>query len=614
MDKPYSPLSRIHLIALVVVLLIALNSMWLNIFSTLDNRLSDFVVRHVAQQLSPDADIVIVDIDEASLAAMQDTAGSWPWPRAVHGELLQGIARQQPRAIVFDILFSEPDRYRPESDRFFNEVLHDLHNVYFPMLQLEGNQAGGVPLSEIAHVIDLPHAANADPDARAILLPPQAVATESWRVGLVNFTEDADGIARRYELHRDVSGWQLESLPARVMRDLGYPIPQQPDISLHWRGGSHAFKHISYVELYADQSRQKQQRDTHELTGKIVIIGTTATGLHDIRATPISSLYPGVAILATALDNLKNQRYLRAAPAYFAPLTAVLLIVMQLPLFLQRRVDVFKIGGALLLLSLLLLGAQYFAMTQLYSVALLTPLLFGWGFYFAAALSEYLREKKSREQTVRIFNRFLDPRVVSSLVAHGETPQSLSGQAREITVLFSDIRGFTTLSEKRSPEQIVSLLNRYFSLQVEIIFRHGGTLDKFIGDAIMAFWGAPQDDPQHAAHAVAAALEMEQCLLRFKDELGEDGKDFDVGIGIHTGKAVVGFIGSDARMDYTAIGDTVNLSSRIEGLTKGVARILVSSDTVAHCQNAFDFSPTGSYKVKGRLQEVELFIPIQVTP
>jgi adenylate cyclase len=246
---------------------------------------------------------------------------------------------------------------------------------------------------------------------------------------------------------------------------------------------------------------------------------------------------------------------------------------------------------------------------------LLTPLLFGWGFYFAAALGEYLREKKSREQTVRIFNRFLDPRVVSSLVAQGETPQSLSGQAREITVLFSDIRGFTTLSEKRSPEEIVSLLNRYFSLQVEIIFRHGGTLDKFIGDAIMAFWGAPQDDAQHAEHAVAAALEMEQSLLRFKTELGEEGMDFDVGIGIHTGPAVVGFLGSETRLDYTAIGDTVNLSSRIEGLTKGVARILVSADTVAHCitgegRNAFDFSPAGSYKVKGRSQEVELFTPV----
>ncbi len=607
MNKPGSPPSRIYLIALVTVLFIALNSVWLNLFGTLDNRLSDFAARHVAKQLSPDPDIVIVDIDEASLAAMQDTAGSWPWPRAVHGELLQGIERQQPRAIVFDILFSEPDRYRPESDQFFNEVLHKLHNVYFPMLQLEGNQGGGVSLSAISQVIDLPHSASADPDARAILLPPQAIATESWRVGLVNLSEDADGVTRRYELHRNISGWQLESLPARVMRDLGYPIPPQPDISLHWRGDSHAFKRISYADLYADQSRQKPLRDTHELTGKIVVIGTTASGLHDIRATPVSSQYPGVEILATALDNLKNQRYLHAAPAYFSPLCALLLVAVQLPLFVQRRFDVFRIGGALLLLSLVLLSAQYFAMTRLYSVALLTPLLFGWGFYFAAALSEYLREKKSREQTVRIFNRFLDPRVVNSLVAQGETPQSLSGQAREITVLFSDIRGFTTLSEKHTPEEIVSLLNRYFSLQVEIIFRHGGTLDKFIGDAIMAFWGAPQEDKQHAEHAVAAALEMEQSLLRFRAELGEEGKDFDVGIGIHTGKAVVGFLGSEARMDYTAIGDTVNLSSRIEGLTKGIARILVSADTVAQCRNVFDFSPAGSYKVKGRLQEVELF-------
>jgi adenylate cyclase len=606
--------NRLHIVALVTLLLIALNGLWLDMFSTLDNRLSDLFVRQVAQKLSPDPDIVIVDIDEASLAVMQDTAGSWPWPRAIHAELLQGIARQQPRAIVFDILFSEPDRYRPESDQFFNEVLHDLHNVYFPMLQLEGDQANGVPLSEVARILAIPRSASADPEARAILMPPQAVAPESWRVGLINFTEDRDGIARRYELYRDLSGWKLESLPARVMRDLGYAIPQQPDISLHWRGDAGSFKHISYSELYADQSRRKPQRDAHELTGKIVIIGSTATALHDIRATPISSLYPGVAILATALDNLKNQRYLHAAPAWFAPLAAMLLIAMQWPLFVRRRLDAFRIGGALLLLSLALLAAQYLAMTRLYSVALLTPLLFGWGFYFAAALSEYLREKRSREQTVRIFNRFLDPRVVSSLVAQGETPQSLSGQAREITVLFSDIRGFTTLSEKRSPEEIVSLLNRYFSLQVEIIFRHGGTLDKFIGDAIMAFWGAPQEDPQHARHAVAAAMEMEQALLRFKEELGEDGRDFDVGIGIHSGKAVVGFIGSEARMDYTAIGDTVNLSSRIEGLTKGVARILVSGDTVAQCRGAFDFVPTGSYKVKGRVKEVELFSPAQVNP
>ncbi|HEY4697063.1 MAG TPA: CHASE2 domain-containing protein, partial [Gallionella sp.] len=278
MNKSYSPLTRIHVLALAAVLLAALNSLWLDIFSTLDSRLSDLFVRQVAQKLSPDPDIVIVDIDEASLAAMQDTAGSWPWPRAMHAELLQGIARQQPRAVVFDILFSEPDRYRPESDQFFNEVLHDLPYVYFPMLQLEGNQANGVPLKEVARILAIPRSASADPEARAILLPPQAVAPESWRVGLINFSEDADGIARRYELFRDLSGWKLDSLPARVMRDLGYAIPQQPDISLHWRGDAGSFKHISYGELYADQSRRKPQRDAHELTGKIVIIGSTAPG------------------------------------------------------------------------------------------------------------------------------------------------------------------------------------------------------------------------------------------------------------------------------------------------------------------------------------------------
>ncbi len=608
MNTPKTPLTRIHLLALFLASLIVLNGLWLNAFSTPDNRLSDVFVRSVASSLQPDPDIVIVDIDEASIAAMQDVAGSWPWPRAVHGELVQGIERQQPAAIVFDILFSEPDRYRPESDQIFNDVLHDLHNVYFPMLQLEGKQSTGVPLAELAKITDVPHRADADQNARAILLPPQAIAPSSWRVGLVNLTEDKDGIARRYDVRRDIGGWQLESLPARVMRDLNIPTPDQEHIILHWRGGQPAFKHISYSALYADQSRQKPLRDTHELSGKIVVIGSSATGLHDIRATPISDLYWGTEILATAIDDLKNHRYVTAAPAYFAPLIALLLIALQLPLF-ANRLDAFKIGGALLAVSIGLLGAQYFAMTRLMSVAMFTPLLFGWLFYFSAALSEYLREKESRKQTVRIFNRFLDPRVVDSLVAQGETAQSLRSQARDITVLFSDIRGFTTMSESHTPEQIVALLNRYFSLQVEIIFRHGGTLDKFIGDAIMAFWGAPQDDPQHAAHAVAAAIEMEQCLLKFKQELGDEGKDFDVGIGIHSGKAVVGFIGSEERLDYTAIGDTVNLSSRIEGLTKGVARILVSSDTVARCGGAFDFTPVGSYKVKGRLQEVELFFP-----
>jgi len=156
----------------------------------------------------------------------------------------------------------------------------------------------------------------------------------------------------------------------------------------------------------------------------------------------------------------------------------------------------------------------------------------------------------------------------------------------------------------------VAILNRYFTRQVEVIFRHGGSLDKFIGDAIMAFWGAPLDDPRHAEHAVACALDMAGELLAFRDELGEAGKAFDVGIGLHSGPAVVGLIGSERRREYTSIGDTVNLASRIEGLTKEAGRrILVSRETMQRCAGAFDFVSCGTYPVKGRAQPVELFEP-----
>ena len=223
----------------------------------------------------------------------------------------------------------------------------------------------------------------------------------------------------------------------------------------------------------------------------------------------------------------------------------------------------------------------------------------------------------TRRQTLRsvqIFSRFLDPRVVNDLVSHGESALNIKPESRRITVLFSDIRGFTTLSERHSAEEIVALLNDYFSRQVQVIFQHHGTMDKFIGDAIMAFWGAPVADDAQACNAVAAALDMADALQQFKQDLGAADENFDVGIGIHTGPGVVGFIGSDNRLDYTAIGDTVNLASRIEGQTKGVARILVSADTREQCGDAFDFIDHGFYKVKGRTQEVRLFEPRRKNP
>jgi adenylate cyclase len=278
-----------------------------------------------------------------------------------------------------------------------------------------------------------------------------------------------------------------------------------------------------------------------------------------------------------------------------------------------------RTGLLVLLLSVLLVAAEYLALRQQILLPLLTVIIFAWGYYVLAALMEYISERRARERAVAAFGRFLDPRVVQMLVESGETPASMSGKSREISMLFSDIRGFTTLSEARTPEPVVELLNAYFSSQSDVIFQQAGTLDKYIGDAIMAFWNAPVDQPDHAVLAVAAALEMSDKLELFRSQLGELGQ-LDIGIGVHSGPAVVGFIGSESRQDYTAIGDTVNLASRIEGLTKGVGRVLVSQDTKDLCELQagqdncpFVFEDRGSFAVKGRAQQVHLYEPRRKT-
>jgi adenylate cyclase len=593
-------------LALLFTAIGALEILELQVMQPLENRLMDRFVRSHAAALEPDPDIVIVDIDESSLARMQDVAGRWPWPRSVHAELVQGLAAQKPAAIVFDLLFSEHDVDRPEADALWVETLRETEKVYLPTQLLEpADGAHGVRLAELQDALGLQAAADAFADARAILLAPTIVPPELWRTGLINYLEDADGIGRRYLLRRELAGWQIPSLPARVARDLGYAV-EGNELLLHWRGGVGAHRHVPYADLYEDFGRRERQRQPDEFRNKIVIVGTAAAGLHDLRATPIATLYPGVEMLATALDNLKNGQRMQTAPLTL-PLALLAGLIAGLALLAQRRRPL--AGGMLLLAgAVAALGYSAQAVAGYRIVPLLTPLVFAAAFFVCTTLLNVLHERRSREQAVKLFGRFLNPEVVDRIVERGETIESLTGKTREVTVLFSDIRGFTTLSELRPPQEVVSLLNRYFSRQVAVVFRHGGTLDKFIGDCIMAFWGAPLDDPQHARHAVAAALEMEEVLLRFREELGAEAAGFDVGIGIHSGTAVAGFIGAEQKLEYTVIGDCVNLASRIEGLTKGVgARILVSAQTRAGCGDIFDFESQGTHKVKGRDEPVELF-------
>ena len=329
MRRPSANPLDIAAVLLIVAALIETGQLhWLAGF---ENRLSDFFVRAHAAKLAPDPDIVIVDIDERSLASMQETAGKWVWPRSVYGELITGLERQRPRAIVFDISFSEQDTLRPDSDRAFNTALDGNTNVYLPMVRLDpAGDHNGVPIAQVAEILGLEATGSAQRDARVQLVPPQAVDEEHWRrSGLFNFYSDADGVGRRYWVAMPAYGWRIPSLPARVSADLGYAVPDQEDILLHWRGLRGSFLHISYADVYEDFGRKNRKRPTDEFTGKIVVIGSTAAALGDLRVTPISNTYPGVEILATAIDNLKNRRWMRRAPdsAQMALAAALLALV-----------------------------------------------------------------------------------------------------------------------------------------------------------------------------------------------------------------------------------------------------------------------------------------------
>jgi len=597
-------------LALGVIVLGALELYGLQVLQPLENRVLDRYVRVQAAKVAPDPDIVLIDIDEKSLAAMEKEAGRWPWPRVVYAELVEGLAAQKPRAIVFDILFTEADRFRPQEDEAFAAAVTEHRNTYFPLLRLPASgDARGVPMTEIAPLIGVARGKGADPEARAALVPPMVLPPEQWRVGLIGFAEDADGVGRRYALRESIRGWQVPSLPARVAFDLGYPVPDSDDIVLAWRGAKGSFPRVSFSDLYEEFNKSKRTRPADEFTGKILIIGTAASGLQDLRVTPLDSLQPGAEILGTAIENLKNGRQMRYAATWWPALIGVSLIFLVYLAF-RIGVDARITGGVLAGASAGLVATSWAMVGSLLLLPVVTPVAAAWLFYGAAALAEFLRERRQRQAAMAQFSRFTNPHVAKLLVERG----GIETGRREVTLLFSDIRGFTTLSETRSPEEVIALLNRYFSLQVDVVFRHSGSLDKFIGDCIMAIWGAPLDDPDHAKHAVACALDMVDTLASFKRALGAEDSGFDVGIGVHSGPAVVGLMGSQKRLEYTAIGDTVNLASRIEGLTKDAKRrVLVSKDTAELCGDAFEFVHCGTFPVKGRTQPVELFEPKRKT-
>jgi adenylate cyclase len=596
---------RLPLLALVLMAV----ALWLGgSLERVDNALGDEMLRWHAQSRTPPADIVLVAIDQHSLEELNELAGPWPWPRSVHGELLDGLARWRPKAVAFDVLFNEADVFQPDNDQVLRDIALTQDNLFFPTQRMpDGNPH---PMHTLPPSLG---AVRTDPnstEAAPVLVLPYVLDPRNWQGGLVNFETDTDGSGRHYRLFDETGGWRIPYMGASIARFSGATLPPEPRIRLNWFGRPP--RTVSYSDLFNDLGVADPEI-APTLTDSIVIIGATATGLNDMRPTPLAAQTEGVQIITTAIANLRAGDWLRDLPSRW-PLAALLSALMMLGF--RRRLSPLGMGIGLGAVTVAAVVASYVLLGIDRYAPVGAALLLGWIAYGLFTVQAQWLERREREATIGIFGRFLDPRVVAGLVETGELARDQKPVAREISILFSDIRGFTTLSETRTPEQVVHLLNRYFSRQVDVIFRHGGTLDKFIGDAVMAFWNAPTDTPGHASRAVAAAIEMTRALDDFKKELAAGGEglgDFDIGIGLHTGPAVVGFLGSDSRMEYTAIGDTVNLASRIESATKGVARVLVSDATRTACGGdggGVVFIHRGEFHVKGREQAVELYEPM----
>jgi adenylate cyclase len=455
----------------------------------------------------------------------------------------------------------------------------------------------------------------------------------SW-TGFFNAPPDADGIVRRatlvlpYGRSKDPDGWDIYSsldlMTARAF--LGPPAldmnliygPQgiveirfgqtlllHPDgrgqLMINYQGPASTFTHYSIVDVL----QRKFPRGTFQ--GKIVLIGATATGIGDLRGTPYGGTdYPGVEIHANVIDNILNQRFLKYG--FRQTLTDLLLIFsFGIPLGIWMALVSPRWMWFGVSLFVPMIAINYWAFLHGWWLNLLVPTLTLSTNVLLVSLYRSLFEEKEKRRVRSAFGQYLSPEVIRRLLVN---PRLVEPKKTDITVMFSDIRGFTTISEKLDAQDLALFLNQYLSDMTELVFEHHGTLDKYIGDAVMAFWGAPFEEPGHAGRACNTALKMMSRVREMQKQWEAEGKpQLDIGVGLNTGVASVGNMGSALRYGYTALGDTVNLSSRLEGLNKDYGtHILVNETTrVAAKDDDFVFRELDLIRVKGKLQPVTIY-------
>lgn len=533
---------------------------------------------------SIDAPVVIVGVDDASFAELNR---QWPWPRSLHAQLLDRLHAAGAAVIVFDILFPEPSTYDNDA-RFADAIRH----------------AGNVVLAS-----DVTYQDSGQFEQEILLEPLALLRKAGARSGLTSISFDPDLIVRTIPPQPDALWREAVRLYSN-----GAAPQKMPGAMIRYFGPDHAFPYVSYYQALEPDKFLPPDI----FRGKIVLVGNDVKAALDAKAnqidafaTPYSSatrmMTPGVELHATLIANALSRRAIYEAPRgiQIASLGGVVvLMAFGMGNWQALRNGLLALG---LMMTITALTAWLFAARDIWlpSIAMLLAIA---AIYAFQVITGYLIELRQRRQIERAFRFYVNPEIVREMTAHPER-LVLGGVRRELTLMFTDLAGFTNFSEQMEPEQVAELLNEHLTLMTRIVLDHGGTVDKFIGDAIMAFWGAPLPDPEHALHACQAAKAMQAEMTQFRARYaGDPVRQLQMRIGIHSGAAVVGNMGSSDRFDYTAIGDNVNLAARLEGINKRFGtQVLISQETVAALAGRIMLRRVERVIVKGKTQPIDIY-------
>jgi adenylate cyclase len=579
--------------------------------------------------------VTIAAIDEASLAKL----GRWPWSRTTFASLAEKLDQAGARVIAFDLFF--PERESPRADAQFARAIRTAKKVVLASVFID-NQAevrylgpAGLAAARLAiapqAIADVRSSAQGEPtfkrrEPHGVLVNILELQGGAAYVGHIDVPPDNDGVVRRAPLIRRFDGRFFPAFDVQVARtylDSELPVLEVASYGIAaLRLGEHSIPLDEEGRLLVRHRRPgsfpavaiadilEGRADPALLRGRVVLIGNTATGIGDSRVTPFGATLPGVEVRASIIESLlQGDALQRPEWMMFVDAAAMALIALVLIVLLPR----FGVSGGAVLAAAVLGGylglAIYLFESEGLWLNLVYPTLLVALLFASSTFVEYFFSFSEKRYLKRAFQHYVPRAVVDDLVADSGKLQ-LGGEKRELTVLFSDIRGFTTLSEAMAPEELVKLMNEYFTVMTAKVFEHRGSLDKYIGDAIMAVFGAPLAEPQHATLACRSALDMLRALQTLRESWRARGiPAIDIGVGINTGPMVVGNMGSASRFNYTVVGDAVNLASRIEHLNKEYGtNILVSEHTYKVVKDEFPRArEVDRVRVRGRAQPVHLY-------